>query len=158
MNKTLPVVLAALAGLAWAGPARAQQAGGFGAGVIVGDPTGVTVKGWLDDRHAFDAGVGFSGDAAIYADYLWHAWDLFPQPGKGRLGGYVGAGPRIETQRDTAFGIRTLGGLAYWAASHPIELFFEVGPVFRLSPESQVDVDAGLGVRFYFGGSQAPKG
>jgi hypothetical protein len=132
-------------------PARAQQVGGFGAGVILGDPTGLTVKTWLDATRALDAGVGFSGDAAFYADYLWTAWDLFPQPSQGKLGAYVGGGPRLEFDRDTEFGLRTLAGATYWVANRPIEIFFEAGPVFRLAPDRGVDVDGGLGVRFYFG-------
>jgi hypothetical protein len=130
----------------------AQRAGLFGAGVILGDPTGATVKYWLDDTRAFDAGIGFSGDATFYADFLWHSFDLLPQPEQGKLGAYVGAGPRLETERRTAFGIRTVGGVNYWLGGRPIELFLEAGPVFRLDPDRGTDVDAGLGVRFYFGG------
>ncbi|MBI5630611.1 MAG: hypothetical protein HY921_06985 [Elusimicrobia bacterium] len=154
MKLMRPVVTAVLA-LALTGPACAQHHGSFGAGVILGDPTGLTLKTWVDDRQAFDVGVGFSGDAAFYADYLLHAWDVLPQPSQGRLGAYLGLGPRVETQRDATFGIRTLGGVDYWIANRPIELFLEAGPVFRLAPERQVDVDAGLGVRLYFGGSKS---
>src|SRR5688572_12046329 len=116
-------VITAAVALTLAGPVRAQEPGGVGVGIIVGDPTGLTLKGWLDGHHAFDVGVGFSGDAAFYADYLWHAWNVFPQPNQGKLGLYVGLGPRVETQRDPTFGIRTVGGLAYWLADHPVELF-----------------------------------
>jgi hypothetical protein len=132
-------------------PARAQQVGGFGAGVVVGDPTGLTVKTWIDSSRALDAGVGFSGEATFYADYLWHAWDVFPQPSQGKLGAYVGGGPRIETRRDAEFGLRALAGVDYWIAGRPIEVFFEAGPVLRLTPGRGVGVDGGLGVRFYFG-------
>jgi len=141
-----------LAMLAAGADLQAQQAGSFGAGVVAGDPTGLALKYWFDNVRAMDAGVGFSGDAALYADLLWHGWDMFPQPEKGKLGAYVGVGPRIETNRDTALGIRTMGGVDYWFEGHPIELFFEAGPVFRLTPDRNVDVHGGIGVRFYFGG------
>ena len=131
------------------GTARAQKAGSFGGGVALGDPTGLTVKYWTGRDAAIDAGVGFSGDAALYADYLWHFWDI-PQPAQGKAAVYVGAGPRLETARRTAFAIRTLAGLSYWMPRHPIELFVEAGPVFRLEPDRGVDADFGLGVRFYF--------
>lgn len=131
---------------------RAQSSGLFGAGVALGDPTGLTIKYWLDGSRAFDVGVGFSGDAAFYADFLWHAWDLFPQPSQGRLGGYLATGPQINTDRRSTFGIRTLAGLNYWLAQRPIEIFLEAGPVFELTPERDVETVGGLGVRFYFGG------
>jgi hypothetical protein len=136
--------------LALAGPASAQQAGQFGAGVILGRPVGATVKYWLTGTQALDVGLGFGGDLTVYADYLWHAWDLFPQPPKGKLGGYIGLGPRFEADGDGEFAARTMAGLDYWVPNHPIELFLEGGPVFRLSPDRAVEADAGIGVRFYF--------
>ncbi len=144
-NALLAASLLLLGGRCWA-----QKGGSFGAGVVAGDPTGGTVKYWLDGDRALDAGVGFSGDAALYADFLWHYWDILPQPTRGRLGLYAGLGPRIETQRETAFGIRTLLGAAYWVPKHPIELFVDAGPVFQLAPDRGVDVDFAFGVRFYF--------
>ncbi len=133
----------------------AQQAGQFGAGVILGDPTGLTVKYWLDGTKAIDAGVGFSGDATLYTDFLWHSWDILPQPKQGKLGLYVGGGPQIDTEDSTEFGIRAIGGIDYWIANHPIELFLEGGPAFMLTTENdedrEIDFNAGLGVRFYFG-------
>lgn len=146
----LASVLVTLGGTAWA-----QQAGQFGAGVVVGDPTGVTAKYWIDPAFAVDGGVGFSGDAAFYADLLWHTWDLLPQPQKGKLGAYVGFGPRVETDRDTTLGLRTLAGVNYWVPNHPVEIFLDAGPVFNLSPNRGVDVDAGLGVRFYFASAKS---
>ncbi len=136
------------------GPLWAQQTGSFGAGVVLGDPTGLTGKYWLDGSKALDFGVGFSGDAAFYVDFLWHSWDLMPQPSQGKLAAYAGFGPRLETERDAVLGARTLLGLGYWFPRHPIELFVEGGPVFRLTPDHDVDADLGLGVRFYFGGAR----
>ncbi len=124
---------------------------GTGVGVVVGNPTGVTLKHWLSPAMAFDAGIGFSGDAAFYADCLWHAWDLFPPPSRGRLAAYAGLGPRLETERTAVLGVRTVAGAAYWLAARPIEIFMEGGPVFRLAPGRDVDIDIGVGVRFYLG-------
>lgn len=142
----LAACLSLLSSRAWA-----QEEGSAGAGIVLGDPTGLTLKYFAHPSLAFDAGIGFSGDAAFYADALWHAWDLFPQPSRGRLGAYVGAGPRVETKHDATFGIRTMAGVAYWLPSRPIELFLEGGPVFRFTPHTGTDFDAGLGIRFYWG-------
>jgi len=150
-NAVFALVLVAAGGNAWS-----QQAGQFGAGVVLGVPIGGTAKYWLNDRQAFDFGVGFGdGDTVLYGDFLWHAWNIFPQPQKGKLGAYVGVGPRLETADEAEFAIRTMAGLDYWVENNPIELFLEGGPVFRFTPSSDVSADVGLGVRFYFGGSGA---
>jgi len=135
-------------------PLWAQQAGQFGAGVALGSPVGVTGKYWLDGTKAVDFGLGASsrGNFAAYADFALHGWDILPQPGKGKLGLYVSAGPRVENENGGQFGIRTMGGLSYWIENHPAEMFAEAGPVFELGPDSGVDVDGALGVRIYFAG------
>ncbi|MBI3548199.1 MAG: hypothetical protein HY078_04005 [Elusimicrobia bacterium] len=150
MTRVPSILLAAFAA---AMPAAAQTSGQLGAGVIIGEPIGPTIKYWLDDTRAIDAGVGFGGSNAVFfTDVLFHAWDVAPQPSRGRLGAYVGLGPRIEARDDDAlFGLRTIAGGDYRVQGRPIELFFEAGPVFQLTPSHRVDVDGGLGVRFYFG-------
>jgi hypothetical protein len=137
-----------------ASSARAQEEGSLGAGVVAGNPTGVTAKYWLNGLQAIDLGVGFSGDPAFYADFLWHAWDMIAQPKQGHLGVYAGLGPRIEAKSQAQFGVRTIAGLSYWLPRHPIELFLDGGPVFVLTPDWTVNADIGLGVRFYFGPSK----
>lgn len=147
----MKTILAALLVAAAALPASASEFKEVGVGVIVGDPVGGTAKLWLDKDFAVDVGVGFSGDVAFWGDILYHMWDIFPQPQEGKLGLYLGAGPRIETRSDAEFGIRTIGGVTWRLAKHPLELFAEAGPVFRMTPHGGVDADGGVGVRFYFG-------
>lgn len=137
--------------------ARAQGLHDVGVGVVVGDPIGGTAKFWLDDTLAVDFGVGISKNAVLWGDLLWHAWDLLPQPPQGRLGAYVGMGPRLETASDPEFGIRTMLGAAWRLPRHPIELFAEAGPVFRLTQSGGVEADGGAGIRFYFGSKSAKK-
>ena len=161
-------LILALIVLAFGSDLWAQQAGQVGAGMIIGNPFGLTAKYWMNDTQAIDAGVGF-GSPTLFADFLWNSWTVLPQPSQGKLGGYLGAGPEIDTEhwnnehrdadhRDTNIGIRTLAGINYWTAGYPIEFFLEAGPVFQLGSDSNVDVDAALGVRFYLGpGTTAKK-
>jgi len=147
-------ILIALALGAAASPASAQ--GPFtevGAGVIAGDPIGGTAKLWLNPDYAVDLGVGFSGSTVLWGDFLYHAWNLLPQPQEGKLGLYFGAGPRLETANDAEFGVRTIVGAAWRMSRQPIEIFVEAGPVFRLTQGGGVNADAGVGVRFYLGSS-----
>jgi len=150
MKKLLVLVCVLAAG---AGPVRAQKAGGFGAGAIVGNPTGGTAKFWIDENNALDAGVGFSTKLAVYGDYLWHAWNLLPQPSEGKLPLYLGVGIQVRTFSTNESGIRAVVGVDYWMPRNPVEFFFEIVPVFRFSPGNSVGLDAGIGVRYYFTGS-----
>lgn len=145
-------VVACLASLL-AGPARAERGGITGVGLLLGDPIGPTVKYWLSSTAAVNVGLGFNEDFAMYADYQWHVWDLFRQPRRGRLAGYFGVGALYEDIDDRnadVFGFRTMGGASYWVEGRPIELYAELGPVFEVSPEVDVDANAGIGFRFYF--------
>ncbi len=126
--------------------------GDLGVGVVLGDPTGPTLKYWTERNQAIDLGLGFQDDFIVYADYLWHGWNVFPQPERGIFGGYVGFGPRFEDRdhKDNKFGIRTVAGIDYWFEPYPFEAFFEVVPVFQLSPDTDTELDAGIGIRYYF--------
>lgn len=146
-NILLGLALAAAA----VSPVSAQTVKKAGFGVIAGDPIGGTAKLWLDDIYAVDFGLGFSGDTVLWGDALYHMWNLLPQPGEGKVGVYVGAGPRIETSDDPEFGVRAIAGLTWRITRQPIEFFVEAGPVFRMTPTGGVDADAGVGMRFYLG-------
>lgn len=133
--------------------AHAQKGGDFGAGVILGNPTGLTAKYWVNAAHAVDLGLGYSSRFTVYGDYLWHAWDVIPQPAQGRVSPYLGLGAQVRTFDEGEVGLRAVGGVAYWLPRHPVELFLEVVPVFRVTRTSSVGLDAGLGVRVYFKGT-----
>jgi hypothetical protein len=136
-------------------PAYGTGAREVGVGVILGEPIGGTVKLWLDDRLAADAGAGLSdGNAGFWADALWHDWTLLPQPSSGRLGAYLGAGPQLRTGGDVRFGIRAIMGLSYRPTGHPLELFAEAGPLFRMTQGGQIDAVGGVGLRLMVGSSR----
>lgn len=134
------------------GPLWAQTAGEFGAGVVLGSPTGITGKYWLNDTRALDAGLGFDSDVLIYGDYLWHSFTVLPQPAEGKLPLYLGLGLQVgDTHHDnTSLSLRAVGGIAYWLPKNPIEIFFELVPTFHLADHGGSDLNAGLGLRYYF--------
>ncbi|MCX5793040.1 MAG: hypothetical protein NTY45_12625 [Elusimicrobia bacterium] len=149
---TLVCLLTAGTGRLWA-----QNAGDFGAGLILGNPTGATAKLWLDGSHALDAGLGFDSDVLIYGDYLWHSLRVFPQPTEGKLPVYLGLGAQIgDSQHDNNFGLRAVAGVAYLFPRNPLEIFFELVPVLHFSHDdhhyhdNRTDLNAGLGLRYYF--------
>lgn len=137
----------------WSPWVSAQEAGRFGAGVLLGDPFGATAKYWLDRAQAVDVALGHSGNHVVHGDWLWHDWNILPQTRSGNLGAYLGLGLRIETPGDTQFGIRTVAGISYWPKGYPLELFGEAVPVMNMVPDGSLGIDGGVGLRFYFGSS-----
>jgi hypothetical protein len=151
MRSLITITLALCVHLSALAAVRAQsqtpRTGRLGLGLIMGNPIGATGKYWINPTQAVDAGVGYSGDLAFYADYLWHGWKVFPQPREGELAGRMGLGIRVE---DSEFAFRAMPGVDYWLAGYPVEVFAELGPVFRVTPGRSVSMDAGIGFRYYF--------
>ena len=126
----------------------------FGVGLMLGQPTGASLKYWLSDVSAIDGVVGLSLDDidfSVHADYLYH-FNNVVHLNENRLAFYVGGGPRyrVREHKDDLFGIRTVGGVAYIFDKAPVDVFFEVGPVFDLTPDLKVRYTVGIGARFWF--------
>jgi hypothetical protein len=119
-------------------------------GVILGEPTGLSLKFWQSERTAYDAAVAWSfGDnesVHVHADYLRHNWlDV----DDGSLALYYGIGARALFSNNSKFGARIPVGLQYILPSTRLSLFFEVAPTFDVVPETRFGVNGGLGIRFF---------
>ena len=131
------------------------MAGKFGAGLVVGEPTGPTVKYWLNDTMAIDGTFGWSlrDDDRFYVnvDFLWHNFDLIPVT-SGRAPVYFGVGPSIEFRHneDNRFGVRAPIGVSYMLDNKPLDVFVEFAPILDFSPGLRGDFNPGIGVRFWF--------
>ncbi|MEX0772955.1 MAG: hypothetical protein WD038_07290 [Balneolales bacterium] len=143
-------------------PLTVQQAhsqvrdGNLGLGVVVGDPTGITAKLWLDDLNALagTAAWSFRGNTSLQlnADYLRHNFDHIDL-NRGSMAFYYGLGGRLlarEGNRDDRFGVRVPFGLSYFFANDPIEIFAEVVPILDIVPGTDFTSNSGVGVRYYF--------
>lgn len=129
------------------------QEKGFGLGVIIGEPTGISAKGWISSRNAIDAGLAYSfiqnGHFHLHADYLWHFPDVFRSVEQFTL--HAGVGGRLAAGRGNGvFGARIVGGIAWLPRNAPIDIFLEVAPIFDLIPATEFRANAGIGVRYYF--------
>lgn len=127
--------------------------GDFGAGVILGSPSGLSAKLWTSHTSAFDFGVGwdFQNQNSVYmnADYLWHNFNLF-DVNQGQLPLFYGIGGRLTAGGTGRVGIRIPVGVDYLFEKDPIDVFFEVAPILDLAPSTQFDANAGIGIRYYF--------
>jgi hypothetical protein len=146
------VILVVVAVLVLTCRAQSQDAG-FGAGVLLGEPTGLSAKLWVSHRNAIDFGVAYSfrrgGYFHLHSDYLWHFPDAIQS--RERFPVYVGLGGRLAAGKGSGvFGIRIPLGIAFWLRSAPIEMFLEVVPIVDLAPATEMSGNAGIGARFYF--------
>lgn len=127
----------------------------FGVGLVVGEPTGASLKYWLSNVSAIDAAAGVTldddNDFAAHADYLYHFNDVVVFD-HSRFSAYFGGGPqyRVRDHQDDLFSIRAVVGLAYIFDDIPADVFVEVGPLFDITPDDDVSVTAGAGARFWF--------
>ena len=84
--------------------------------------------------------------------FLHHKFDLI-RVDKGALPLHYGIGGRVkfaEGKHDDWIGIRFPVGLDYHFADAPFEIFFELVPILDLAPSTDMDMNVGLGARFYF--------
>lgn len=128
---------------------------GFGLGVILGEPTGISGKYWVTSNIAVDgaAAWSFAGDDGVqlHADVLYHKFDLFNVK-TGKLPIYFGAGARIKftIDDDNRFGMRVPVGIDYIFENVPLDIFFELVPIIDFAPSTKFAFNGGVGVRYFF--------
>ncbi len=128
------------------------QDSGFGAGVVFGDPTGLSLKSWLSSKNAVDAAVAWStvNDLLyVHADFLMHNYNIV-NVSDGRLPLYFGIGARVGFGDDISIGARIPVGFDYMFDGAPVDIFVEIvpGPIFV--PGIDFDLDGGIGIRYWF--------
>jgi hypothetical protein len=145
-------------------PIEAQDRG-FGLGLILGEPTGLSAKYWTSDKNAFDFGLGvavgsdrisnhdnYYGSSRIHfhVDYLWHSFNVINSTERFPL--YYGIGARLNSGGgyESSLGIRGVIGIAWFPHSTPIDIFAELVPVFQFTPLAGLGFDAALGIRYFF--------
>lgn len=130
------------------------QSENFGLGAILGKPTGISAKYWLNKENAIDAALGYSFEnnskINIHADYLWHVYNVFDT--QITLPLYYGVGGKFNAKEGdrSTLGVRGVVGVTWWPDNTPLDVFFELAPVFNLIPETNLDLDVSVGVRYFF--------
>ena len=164
MKKVILIILLLLIG---AGSAQArvnEPKYHYGLGVILGEPTGISGKYWLNDKEAYDLSVSFRFSSYLYVSgaYLYHNYDFFKDAKYARdTALYYGVGLRLigdsehryrkhfrEDTYDTILGVRGTIGLSYFIPNQPFEIFAELSPILNVIPGANLDFSAGVGARF----------
>jgi hypothetical protein len=131
-----------------------SQKGDFGMGVVLGNPTSLSVKYWTGDVTAIDASLGYrygnTNELYLNTDFLFHLWAI--QKEEGLIKFYFGAGAGLGFISDLSFSVRAPGGAALFLDSHPIELFAEIVPVLQIFGvgDTRFRMEAYIGARWYF--------
>jgi hypothetical protein len=145
--------------------AQAPNGKSFGFGLVLGEPTGLTLKFWTQRNNAFviDVGESYFGNPRIGVDYLWH-FDAF-RSNIAKL--YAGAGGVIGIGRSNGFYYTNHDGFFYRSdnglglaargvfgvnvipQNTPIEIFLEAGLLVGLTPSFGSAGDVAIGIRYY---------
>ncbi len=132
----------------------------LGFGIILGEPTGVTVKYWTeyDNAFVFDLGSSYFGSPRFDVGYLWHfnafnsdIANLYAGPGLA-LGFGEGNGFWDKSFRETSgteIGVRGVFGVNILPRRTPLELFGEIGVLVGITPDFGSGIDGAIGIRFY---------
>jgi len=119
--KHLHYLVIALFLLITANESSAQQRG-FGLGMIIGEPTGISAKLWTSNINAFDFGLGWSlyndqNDVSrnrvhFHMDYLWHSFRAIRSTERFPL--YCGIGGRFigGPDNESSLAVRGVFGIA----------------------------------------------
>jgi hypothetical protein len=131
------------------------QDNGFGIGVILGEPTGLSGKYWSSADKAIDFGIAYSfvsknSTLSLHADYLYHAFDAIKSSERFPI--YYGFGARLRLIKGTEnmLGARGVIGIAWLSNKIPIDAFIELVPVFNLFPSTSLNLDLAVGARYFF--------
>lgn len=134
--------------------AESQASKKYGLGVIAGQPSGLSGRYVLNNSNSIDAALSWRlGDAGYFgafADYLFdnaHTLKLDNLSFPVHYGAGVGLGVGDSF---TAVGVRVPAGLSYYFQEQPIQAFFELAASLLLVPETNFDVEAFIGARYYF--------
>ncbi|HLT47846.1 MAG TPA: hypothetical protein VK002_11505 [Rubricoccaceae bacterium] len=127
-------------------PTAAAQPGAFGIGGQIGEPTGLTLK--FAGRPGVDLAAEWDFDDYFFIQgHVLIAERRFPGA-SADVRYFYGPGLFIgERNDDTAFGLSFNAGVNYYTG--PVEIFGQLTPRLRLTPDSDFDLGAAIGLRFY---------
>ena len=149
-------------------PYTTSDAPRWGLGMMLGEPTGITLKRYLGGRHAFDVYLGgaYGPGVRVGFDYLWGIARLLSDRSAADLNFYLGVGPFVGVLRGPCGGIdnwryqcdgdlyaggRMPIGLELKFRTAPFSLGLEVAPGLAFAPgRAGYIVDASLVARVLF--------
>jgi len=147
------LILLLMSAALFAGQSQALAQKKLGAGIVIGEPTGISIR--YGNFPVVGIAWSLNNHLHLHCDY-WFYRDTLKKP----LYWYGGLGFKFryftgdtnEKGRDdekTGFGMRIPLGVQYYVIKD-LELFCEIVPGISLYPSTEVDFDAGIGIRYFF--------
>ncbi|MBE0479179.1 DUF3996 domain-containing protein [Candidatus Aerophobetes bacterium] len=126
------------------------QEKGFGIGIILGEPTGICFKKWMDENTAFAGAVAWSlfhpSALHVHLDYLFHR-----RVQRESYFFHYGIGGRIKFEEgESRIGVRIPLGITYPFQGTTVDMFVEISPLLDLAPATEFGVNAAIGFRYFF--------
>jgi hypothetical protein len=154
MANKLRIALILFIGVIICSSAQAQNRG-FGLGIIIGEPTGISGKLWTGGNTAIDGAAAWSfekeASVHLHGDLLFHNFSFHPREiRKGTLLLYYGIGGRIKFEDKSKVGVRVPLGINYLFPHGPLDFFLEIVPVLDLAPSTKFGMNGALGFRYFF--------
>ena len=178
MTNRLPLLLVLL-GLLSLSPGASAQYTNWAVGFRLGEPSGINIRKYFGDSHAFDLNFGTYGGLygttrdyrqgkyktvgfSLQGHYLWHDRLL----NNDNIRGYYGFGGQINSRRyypdnlgnqpvnfvsETSLGGSAVAGVEYFLQNKPLSIFLEGGLYAEVLPVPLFfNVQTGVGVRYNF--------
>ncbi|MCP4604352.1 MAG: hypothetical protein GY847_28160 [Proteobacteria bacterium] len=151
-----------------AGNASATEVGSekiFGAGPILGEPTGGTVKWFIGGQFAIQGSAAITfwdgNNLGVFFDFIWYPHMITENEHfmlTWYFGGGIGAGIRApwnapkhnDWEADPSIWLRVPFGFSFLFERVPVEAFIEFGPTNRVYPSWNIRVFVAVGGRWYF--------
>ena len=147
------IMLFVLTAVLTCGSVQAQDRG-FGLGVILGEPTGISGKLWTGYRTAIDGAIAWSFEKKssmhLHGDLLFHSFNRV-RVDRGKFLLYYGIGGRVKFQDDSKVGVRVPLGINYLFENSPLDFFLEIVPILDLAPSTEFGLNRAIGIRYFFG-------
>jgi hypothetical protein len=142
----------------------------WGLGVILHNPTGVSLKHRFSKDNSLDAALGYSfgytDNITLHSTYLWEFNESLKINDHVSLGHYFGVGGALHSrdrnedpppwadrdERDDEFGlaVRGVAVMNYYFDDPTFEVFAEVALNFFIVPGTDADLDIAVGGRYFF--------
>ena len=153
------IIILALSTYAYGQPSKK-----FGAGLVFGEPTGISARYWLKENRSLNSYLSWNNEPAsnfrLQGSYVFYHFDLLGlEPDAGQLPLYYGLGVHARLGNESEFGLRAPIGISYIFNTAPLDIFMEFAPTVTLFPDLEFgdphtgNLEARLGFNIYFGGT-----